>query len=273
MADRAALLAVAARLGIAARHTDALGKTSEVSDEALTALIGAFGFSADPIAARRELAEEKRRAPFGLDPMCLVQAEEPAPSLPLRLPPGAREIAWSCRLEDGIERCGGVKLDGAPQGGRYALPLPAGMPLGYHRLALSAGGIAAEFSLVVAPDRCHLPAALMPGAGSWGLGCQLYGLRRADGWGIGDFTDLATLGRAAGARGAAALGVNPLHALFAAEPLHFSPYSPSSRTRINPLYIDVTAVPGFAEDEAIRELVGREWFALTRAAAAAAPLV
>ena len=41
----------------------------------------------------------------------------------------------------------------------------------------------------------------------------------------------------AGALGAAAIGVNPLHALFAAEPRHFSPYSPSSRVWLElPLY-------------------------------------
>jgi 4-alpha-glucanotransferase len=273
MTDRAALVAIAARLGIAARHTDALGVSSEVSNEALKALIAAFGFSPDPVSARRELAEEKWRAPLGLDPMHLVHAEDRAPVLPLRLPPGTREIAWSCRLEDGSEHSGGIKLEGKRGGGRYALPLPAGMPLGYHRLALSAGGVVAEPLLVVAPDRCHLPEALMPGAASWGLGCQLYGLRRAGNWGIGDFSDLATLAQAAGACGAAALGINPLHALFAAEPLHFSPYSPSSRTRINHLYIDVTAVPGFAEDEAIRKLIGQDWFALTRAAAESATLV
>ena len=69
----------------------------------------------------------------------------------------------------------------------------------------------------------------MPGARSWGLTAQLYGLRSARDWGIGDFTDLEMLCRGAGALGAAAIGVNPMHALFAAEPRHFSPYSPSSR--------------------------------------------
>src|SRR5579875_863445 len=144
-----------------------------------------------------------------------------------------------CRLEDGSERGGGLALDGARAGERYILPLPAGMPLGYHRLAIAAGGVAAEISLAVAPARCHLPEALGPGAGSWGLTCQLYGLRRAEGWGIGDFSDLRRLGQAAGARGAAVLGINPLHALYAAEPLHVSPYSPSSRLWLNYLYIDV----------------------------------
>ncbi|MBV9584833.1 MAG: 4-alpha-glucanotransferase, partial [Alphaproteobacteria bacterium] len=48
--------------------------------------------------------------------------------------------------------------------------------------------------------------------------------------------------------------INPLHALFAAEPRHFSPYSPSSRAWLNWLYIDITAVPGFAEDSATQAL-------------------
>jgi 4-alpha-glucanotransferase len=55
-----------------------------------------------------------------------------------------------------------------------------------------------------------------------------------------------------GKLGAAAVGINPLHALFAAEPRHFSPYSPSSRIWLDYLYLDVTQVPGFADDVAIR---------------------
>src|SRR5439155_13808280 len=67
------------------------------------------------------------------------------------------------------------------------------------------------------------------------------------------FRDLARLCQAAGGLGAGAVGINPLHALFAAEPRHFTPYSPSSRAWLNWLYIDVTAVPGFAEHEAAPE--------------------
>ena len=50
------------------------------------------------------------------------------------------------------------------------------------------------------------------------------------------------------------IGINPLHALFAAEPRHFSPYSPSSRLWLDYLYIDPAAVPGFAEDAAAQAL-------------------
>ncbi|MGH7039110.1 MAG: 4-alpha-glucanotransferase [Stellaceae bacterium] len=285
MSGRDALLALAARLGIALRHTDALGETRAVSEAALRALIAALGFSPDPARARLELAEAARQAPFGLDPMHLVHEEDPAPKVPLRLPPATGTIAWSCRLENGSERCGAIKLE-PDREGRYALPLPAGLPLGHHRLALAAGGVSAELALVVAPLRCHLPDALGPGARSWGISCQLYGLRRApppreasrvalweENWGIGDFTDLALLGQAAGARGAAILGISPLHARFAAEPLHFSPYSPSSRNWIDLLSIDVTAVPGFADDAVVRELTSREAFLRTLAAARGAALI
>ncbi len=154
-----------------------------------------------------------------------------------------------------------------------AMPLPAGLPLGYHRLAVGAGGAEAEIDLVVAPRRCHLPPQLGDGARGWGLTCQLYGLRSAHDWGMGDFTDLAEIAAGAGANGAAVLGVNPLHARFAAEPLHISPYSPSSRTWLDYLYIDATAAPGFAEDETAQSLIGGEWFGATRWAARSAELI
>ena len=111
-----------------------------------------------------------------------------------------------------------------------------------------------------------MPAALQPGGRSWGLTTQLYSLRSARNWGIGDFTDLAKLCRAAGPLGAAAVGINPLHALFASEPRHASPYSPSSRHMLDYLYIDVTAVPGFADDPAIGALMAPAALAAVRAA-------
>src|SRR6185312_1196908 len=72
-------------------------------------------------------------------------------------------------------------------------------------------------------------------------------LRSARNWGIGDCSDLGVFAAGAARRGARTLGVNPLHALFAAEPRHVSPYSPSSRLFLNDLYIDPEAVPDFAE--------------------------
>jgi 4-alpha-glucanotransferase len=79
---------------------------------------------------------------------------------------------------------------------------------------------------------------LAPRRRLWGLSAQLYALRREGDGGIGDFTALADLSRRAAAHGADAVAISPVHALFAADPHRFSPYSPSSRLFLNPLHVD-----------------------------------
>jgi 4-alpha-glucanotransferase len=78
---------------------------------------------------------------------------------------------------------------------------------------------------------------------SWGIAVQLYGIRSHRNWGHGDFADLANLIDIASALGASAIGLNPLHALFDDRAEEASPYFPSSRLFLNPLYIDVEAIP------------------------------
>ncbi len=92
---------------------------------------------------------------------------------------------------------------------------------------------------------CFVPDWLKEGR-AWGIGCQLYGLRSTRNWGIGDFEDLARFAEIAADAGADFVGVNPLHALFSADAERCSPFSPSNRQFLNPLYIAVDRAPGFA---------------------------
>lgn len=95
-------------------------------------------------------------------------------------------------------------------------------------------------------SRCYVPA-MPPSDGFWGISTQLYELRSTRNWGIGDFEDLKRLSIIAADAGADFIGLNPLHALFLAEPTHCSPYSPSNRRFLNPLYLAVDRIAGFEE--------------------------
>jgi 4-alpha-glucanotransferase len=119
---------------------------------------------------------------------------------------------------------------------------------GYHNLELPE--LKACASLIVTPSRCYLPKSFIEGQRSWGISLQLYLLRSARNWGIGDFGDLARLAQMTAGWGCDVLGLNPLHQMFPDKPEHASPYSPASRNFLNILYIDVEAIPEFQSCEA-----------------------
>ena len=83
----------------------------------------------------------------------------------------------------------------------------------------------------------------------WGITAALYGLKSARNWGIGDFEDLAQLAELMADRGAAFVGINPVHALFPAAPDLFAPYSPSSRERLNVMHIAPDKIPELSVDD------------------------
>lgn len=91
--------------------------------------------------------------------------------------------------------------------------------------------------LLVAPDRCLSPMDIGIER-SFGITAQLYGMRGRSADDLGDFGDLDEAAGLCAAEGADFLGLNPLHALFSADPSASSPYSPSSRRFLNPFYID-----------------------------------
>ncbi|WP_377296815.1 4-alpha-glucanotransferase [Rhizobium sp. SGZ-381] len=126
------------------------------------------------------------------------------------------------------------------------------------RKILSALNVTVEdAALMEAAPVCFLPDVLSEDR-LWGLSLQLYELRSDRNWGIGDFADLRAICGLAGRVGADFIGLNPLHAPFMADPTRCSPYEPSSRQWLNPFYIAVDQVPGFAPrpdlDKALQKL-------------------
>jgi len=117
--------------------------------------------------------------------------------------------------------------------------LPDDLPVGYHRLAPKSGS-SVPLRLIISPGRCHLP----PGLRIWGWSAQLYATRSRQSWGIGDLADLSRLAQWSKRLGADMVLINPLHAALPLLPQETSPYSPSSRRYLNPLYLKVEELPG-----------------------------
>jgi 4-alpha-glucanotransferase len=190
--------------GIEKTYEDAAGKLQEVSDEAVAAIRKAMGRPPDPV-----------RSWFD-EPVKVIRQGR---SLPL---PSAAEL----RLEDGTSR----QLRGQ---------LPADLPIGYHDIIPSSHS-GTSVRLIVSPGRCHLPSGLR----IWGWSAQLYATRSRQSWGMGDLADLRLLTRWAQGLGAGMVLINPLHATAPVLPQEASPYSPSSRRYLNPLYLRIEDLPG-----------------------------
>ncbi|MDQ2728669.1 MAG: 4-alpha-glucanotransferase [Actinomycetota bacterium] len=146
--------------------------------------------------------------------MLTVRLDRPLP--PVR--------AGMLEMEDGAE----VRLDGT---------LPPDVPRGYHRVVPDDGG--APFDLVVSPGVCP------PGPDrQWGWATQLYAARSGASWGHGDLADLRRLTAWSAGQGAGMTLVNPLHAGSLGAHPQPSPYFPSSRCFLSPLYLRIEEIPG-----------------------------
>ncbi len=246
---------LAGAAGIAADWWDVSGKRTIVSAETKIALLSALGLEAASEAQARDgfarLIDdtERRRLPFSL----VLRLGEPL-AAPLRDMP--RAVDARIVREDGavaewrIEAADGVRRD-LPDGRsvserRIALPE---LPIGRCRLIVE--GV--ECALTVAPPTAYGLSG--PVRKRFGVAAQLYALRRADAdnrdQGIGDFAALALAGEKAGGAGAAYLGVSPLHMLFPRDRERASPYYPSDRRFLDPIFIDALDDAGLPRDETL----------------------
>lgn len=276
------LIRLAVAAGIEDGYWDGLGIRRDLQEPTAAALLIALGFdpSADSQAQFDALADASFLSP--LPSTIVVQCENPC-EIFIALPSTRRDevIPWELDLESG-QRISGefiashtLVLEERESGGlifsRYRMALATEIPLGYHRLRLPV--LAAETLLIAAPARCFVSGALAHNQRRWGLAVQLYAVRSAHNWGIGDFGDLAAIATTAGQAGAAFVGLNPLHARRLAHPEEASPYAPSSRHFLDPVYIDVEAVIDALNCDAARVAMTEADFRARRARARSSPLV
>ena len=127
----------------------------------------------------------------------------------------------------------GARLLVAEDGSRIEVrdELPGDLAPGWYRLHTGDGQ---DVTVVAAPRQVPQTPH------TWGWMLQLYALRSARSWGIGDFGDLREfIEWTAADHGTGAVLLNPLHAPGPTHPVQPSPYTPSSRRFSNPLALRI----------------------------------
>ncbi len=230
------LVALARVHGVAVGYQDAAGQHVVVGQAAVVSALWALGVQADEPAARTEALAAAQAAPYARSvPYTTVVRQGAGATVAVR---GDGPLRLD--LEDRSVR--EVTVTGAVIGERdgqvlRTVVLPDDLPLGWH--AISADGDSGV--LVVAP--ASLPTVSRR---EWGWMVQLYSLRSAGSWGVGDYADLRTVVARTAADGGGVVLVNPLHAETPVVPINPSPYSPGSRRFRSPLWLRVEDVPEHA---------------------------
>lgn len=256
MSDESTLLEdLAEARGVSTRWWDWRGERRTVPASSLRAVLSAMGEETDDEEALAASLERTRTLPWRRTlPPTVVQRAGEATRVLVHVSHGAA-VSVSVELEGGgrrlLEQVEHVveprEVDGE-RVGEAAFELPADLPLGWHELVavpesppLLSGSERAV--LVTVPTRLDLPETV-PTRPRDGLMTQLYQVRSRGSQGIGDVGDLVVLGEwAAREHGHDFVLVNPLHAAEPVAPMEPSPYLPTSRRFVNPVYIDLRNLP------------------------------
>ncbi|MCG6122476.1 MAG: 4-alpha-glucanotransferase [Microvirga sp.] len=205
----------ASAAGLKLVWTDAFGSQREVGDDTLRAALSAIGADdGDPVSAALVTGVVGR-------PVRLPMEASPGTAALVRLESGARLETRLIAMDDRV--C-----------------LPGIDEPGYHHVEVAGR----EIALAIAPPRAFGLLDAIGERDAWGVATQLYSLPPGRGASFGDLGALAECATTLGRAGADALAISPIHALYAADPGRESPYAPSTRLFLNPLYADPHAVFG-----------------------------
>lgn len=263
--------------GVQCEYTDHDGRVQQVSPSTLVAVLEALGVQAStPGAVTASLDRARDDEWRAMLPPTVVTREGTEVQVPVHVADGADVTAW-VELEQAetpvvpasatpwrVTAPGGAPTSGSfatvkgsrvqlrqadvfaeprtvdsRKVGRATFTLPDTLPLGWHTLHAESGGQTAQASLVVTPARLELREEIARKQ-AWGFMVQLYSVRSRDSWGMGDLADLGDLAwQTAHNGGADFVAINPLHATEPVVPVTPSPYLPTSRRFMSPLYIRV----------------------------------
>ncbi|MGW0037622.1 4-alpha-glucanotransferase [Gordonia sp. NPDC003376] len=253
---RERLAELARRTGVATSYVGWDTDTHEVSDETLIAVLDALGVEAHDDEQIGQALAELDVAPWrAFVPPVTVVTEHDEAWFWIHVPHG-NPVDVGIRTEAGVLRDAHQldhwwnprDVDGTLIG-RATFAVPGELGPGYHTIEATdpVRGVTATAPLIITPRRLSTADDLL-GSQQWGIATQLYSVRSAGSWGIGDFADLGAVAEIAGAtHGADFIQVNPLHAAQPRPPVEASPYLPTTRRFVNPIYLRITDIPELAE--------------------------
>ncbi|MFV0533660.1 MAG: 4-alpha-glucanotransferase [Cumulibacter sp.] len=232
-----ALRELAEAYGIAVTYVGNDGVRREVPRATVIAALAAFEVYADSVDdIAKALDAHHAGARNNSRPACIVMREgEPGRVAAIA---GADALLV---LEDGTT----LTLDRA-RDDSLVVDVPPTVPCGYHTLTLTTPVDSATSSLIVVPRFLGMPDGV-GGRRVWGFAVQIYSVHSRDSWAIGDFADLAAIAEWSAALGAGYILTNPLHAAEPTPPMSPSPYSPTSRRFLNPIYIRPETLDEYVE--------------------------
>nr|WP_242516783.1 4-alpha-glucanotransferase [Corynebacterium mendelii] len=235
---------------VATGYWAADGQWSDASEDTLVKILAAMGVhlcepsrqptEADVVAAIERHHDRQFTRPL---PPCVVARHNTRAVFEVHVHDGSpAEVTIS--LEDGgtaqvtqVDNFVPPRTVDGQAWGEASFALPADLPLGWHTLRLESDGISDTCSLIITPQRLTTGDRYAADPVS-GIMAQLYSVRSSQSWAMGDFNDLGLLSEVAAAHaGAEFVLVNPLHAAEPFPPVEDSPYLPTSRRFVNPIYI------------------------------------
>ncbi|MBD2758439.1 4-alpha-glucanotransferase [Yimella sp. cx-573] len=248
------LVDLARAYGVATDYWDWKGNHTQVSADTIRTVLSVFDVDASTDeAVKAALADRELDGWRRVLPRVVVLREGWTPWVALHAADGAA-VEARLVLEDGrareiktVERFVEPRTVDGVVTAETTVELPGDLPLGYHELVVSVGAEDGRKTdhrapVIVTPATLALPKALEDDR-VWGLMTQLYTVRSERSWGIGDAADLAELGTWAARQGADFVLINPVHAAEPIATMEPSPYLPTSRRFVNPMYIRVEEVP------------------------------
>lgn len=264
---------LAALAGLQDSYVHAQGHTEVIALDKQQAILQAMGFdlSSDD-AIRQQISQLAEQQWFEvLAPVNVCQQGQP---LTVRLQQLQQEAVsdwqWQITTEEQQQFSGSLSIAARDISTRQPssrgdvlvadMALDINLPLGYHHLVLNNGTTQFTQQLIITPQRCfqlHDKAVLHK---TFGPAIQLYAVRSARNWGLGDFIDLQQMIAPLAEQGVDFIGLNPLHALYPELPQDCSPYSPNSRLWLNTQYVALECTDEFQHSTEAQHLFSSESF-------------